>query len=205
LYESGSSLQQPYTSLKTLVLGSNIKIIKQDAFRYCSSLTSVTIGNSVTTLEQDVFNGCQNLTSIIIGNSVTDIGGGAISHCTSLKSIIIPNSVTTLHGAAFWGCTALESVIIGSKVTTIWGDAFWDCTALTDITFLETASLWFDGVTVFGWGSHDIEPTSSYTQQVTLHLPTWASGYNTDTGTWGYPEWQWREIWVGSNKVYPTA
>ena len=101
-----------------------VKVIGDEAFRWCGSLISINIPNSVTTIGEDAFYGCRFLFSINIPNSVTTIGAGAFRDCDSLTSINIPNSVTTIGDRAFAGCESLTSITIPSSVVTIIGNPF---------------------------------------------------------------------------------
>ena len=110
-----------------------VKVIGDEAFRWCGSLISINIPNSVTTIGKQAFDGCGSLTSINIPNGVTTIGEGAFGWCKSLTSINIPNSVTTIGIEAFWACNSLTSINIPNSVTTIGIEAFWACNSLTSI------------------------------------------------------------------------
>jgi hypothetical protein len=111
LYNSGN----PYISLKTLVLGSNIKSIapptsNYGAFDDCTALESVVIPHGVTTIPKWAFYDCENLASITIPDSVESIGDAVFESCTSLTSITIPNSVESIGNYAFYYCSSLTDV-----------------------------------------------------------------------------------------------
>jgi len=59
------------------------------AFRNCTSLANITImeGSILETIGQDAFSGCTRLTAITIPNNVSTIGQGAFSNCTGLTSV----------------------------------------------------------------------------------------------------------------------
>ena len=80
------------SSIKLIVIPSNIVSISNSAFDHCASLTSVTIGNGVTSIGSCAFNGCSSLKSIIIPDSVTWIGWRVFNDCSSLKSITYKGS-----------------------------------------------------------------------------------------------------------------
>ena len=71
---------------------------------------STTIPNSVTSIRDDAFRYCSSLTSITIPNSVTSIGNRAFEDCSSLTSITIPNSVTRIEDWTFSGCSSLRDI-----------------------------------------------------------------------------------------------
>ena len=113
--------------------GLPVTIIKNFAFRGCTSLTTVEIPNSVTTIGIAAFGSCTNLTTIEIPNSVTTIGDWAFSSCSNLTIIEIPEGVTTIESYTFSGCTGLNEIKIPNSVTTIGIAAFDSCTNLTAI------------------------------------------------------------------------
>ena len=75
------------SSIKLIVIQSNIESIGSYAFTSCTSLTSITIPDSVKSIGWGVFKGCSSLTSITIPDSVKSIGEYAFYDCTSLKTI----------------------------------------------------------------------------------------------------------------------
>ena len=123
------------STISTLNIGKNVKLIPAYAFEGCSGLTSVTIPNSVTSIGTSAFSGCSGLTSLTIGNSVTSIGEDAFYGCSGLTSVTIPNSVTSIGHYAFSRCSSLTSVTIPNSVTSIGDLAFLGCWELTTINF----------------------------------------------------------------------
>lgn len=123
------------TNLTTLIIGTTVTTIGQNAFYNCTSLTSVIIPVAVTTIGQDAFQYCTSLTSINIPAGVTTIGNGVFYNCTRLVSIDFPDSVTNIGRGMFTYCTRLSSVIIGSSVQSIDYRAFSQCTSLASMIF----------------------------------------------------------------------
>ena len=146
-----------------------VKVIANNAFRFCKSLVNINIPKGVTSIGDWAFNGCESLTNIILPDSmtsigdgafsdcksltninipdtVTRIGAGAFSDCLSLTSINIPESVTNIENDAFWGCYSLASINIPNNVTSIGDQAFWGCYSLTSINIP-------DNVTSIGYGA----------------------------------------------------
>lgn len=105
--------------IPSVIDGVNVKIIGDEAFRWCDSLISVTIPNGVTSIEKRAFYGCSSLTSITIPDSVTSIKDSAFNKCSSLTSITIPNGVKSIKVNEFDGCTSLISITIPNSVTSI--------------------------------------------------------------------------------------
>lgn len=114
---NNTSLISHPSSVKRVVLGSNVVSIEDEAFGGCSSLTSVYIPESVTSIGFGAFSICTSLTSINIPNSVVSIGVYAFILCSSLTSVIIPNSVTSIGEGAFANCSGLTSVVLPSSAT----------------------------------------------------------------------------------------
>ena len=99
-----------YSDLTSVTIPSSVKLIRPDAFYYCSALCSVNIPDQITTIEANTFYWCYSLTSITI-----------------------PNSVRSIHEMAFFGCSSLATVTLGSSVKYIQPSAFGFCTAITNV------------------------------------------------------------------------
>jgi len=85
------------TSITSVSISAQCKVIGEEAFYNCTSLTSVTIGGSVTTIGDYAFYYCTSLTSVTIGDSVTSIGEDAFYGCTKLTRV---NYTGTIDGWA---------------------------------------------------------------------------------------------------------
>ena len=161
---SGELISTSYTGqIKSVVIGTNVTSIGDNAFFEATNLTSVTIPNSVTSIGVGAFRGATGLTSVTIPNSVDEISHYAFLSCTSLTSLTIPNSVTKLgtnsfagmsgltslhigngiqkiERASFLGATSLASLIIPDTVYEIVNHAFENLTSLTSLTFPNNAN-----------------------------------------------------------------
>ena len=135
------------TSITSLKLGNNVKIIGDCTFQDCknltgeliipdsvtsignnafisTSITSLKLGNNVKIIGDYTFKDCKNLTGeLIIPDSVTSIGNGAF-HRTSITSLKLGNSVEKIGISAFQGCDLTGELIIPDSVTTIGISAF---------------------------------------------------------------------------------
>ena len=120
------------SSVKRVVLGSNVVSIGTFAFTRCHSLTSIYIPNSVTSIGLSAFAQAP-LTSIYIPNSVTSIGANVFGGCTALTSIYISNNITSIETSTFIDCISLTSVYIPRRVTSIGEGAFSGCSSLTSV------------------------------------------------------------------------
>ncbi|MDR1404418.1 MAG: leucine-rich repeat protein, partial [Candidatus Methanoplasma sp.] len=117
----------------SVVIGSGVTTIGNNAFEGCLNLTSVVIPSSVTTIGENAFRGCVRLTTIDISN-VTSIYEHAFYGCLSLISVDLSN-VTSLYNGAFTACESLRSVTMPSNITFIGDRMFIGCISLTSIDF----------------------------------------------------------------------
>ena len=126
----------------TIPENSQLKIIGEGAFVWCSSLTAITIPEGVTSIGKSAFSSCRSLTAITLPESVTSIGEGAFNACSSLTSITLPESVTSIGDYAFNDCSSLTAINIpeSSQLTSIGGWAFYWCSSLTAITIPESVT-----------------------------------------------------------------
>ena len=140
--DNRKSLISHASSIKRVVLGSDVVNIGARAFYQCPSITSVYISEGVANIEGYAFSGCTSLTTVYIPEGVTSIGESAFSGCP-LTSIYIPKGVTSIERQVFNGCTSLTSVYIPKGVTSIGNLAFFYCPSLKSVYIS-------DGVTNIG-------------------------------------------------------
>ena len=131
--------------LTSATIGTNVKIIGDNAFSGCVNLKSANTGSKVETIGASAFNGCSNLKTLTIGAGVVVIGEGAFKDCDSLSSLTvnmanIPDelfkdstslaklkmgaTVKTVGDSSFNGCANMKSVALGSKLEIIGDQAF---------------------------------------------------------------------------------
>ena len=79
----GEYMFQDFTKLKTILLPSNLKSIKERSFSGCG-ITEIDIPNSVTSLGEDAFAYCNSLKKVIVGNSVRRMEQGAF-YCSPVS------------------------------------------------------------------------------------------------------------------------
>lgn len=122
------------TSIKSVIIPDNVKVIEMNAFRECSYLETVDIGNGVEIIGGEVieaaFYQCTRLKNLKLGNSLKVIPSWGFAECTSLENVVIPDSVEYIGGGAFGGCTNLSSVVIGSGLKECGGNPFSGCDKL---------------------------------------------------------------------------
>ena len=92
------------------VIPSNVSVIGNNAFAWCTKITNVTIQEGVTTISSNAFSGCSSLKSITIPDGVTSIGSYAFNQCSKLSRIILPASLKNISIGAFQKCSQLDSV-----------------------------------------------------------------------------------------------
>lgn len=122
------------STVDSVYIGSNVKIIGDHTFQGFDNLTSVTISDGVELIEDFAFALSENLTSIAIPDSVTGVGFGVFEACTSLTGATISNNLSFMNSSMFGGCTGLTSVTIPDSVTGIDNSVFQSCISLTGIT-----------------------------------------------------------------------
>lgn len=131
------------SSLTTLNIGSNVKVIPHQMFQR-TGLTSVTIPPSVEHLGKEAFADCWNLTTVnfnadsclsrITYGDGSYSEGGFFARDSNLVTLNIGNNVKCICGSAFCVCPGLESVVIPSSVKYIGRSAFGSCSGLSSIT-----------------------------------------------------------------------
>ena len=131
--------------LTSATIGTNVKIIGDNAFSGCVNLKSANTGSKVETIGASAFNGCSSLKTLTIGAGVVVIGEDAFKDCDSLSSLTvnmanIPDelfkdstsltklkmgaTVKTVGDSSFNGCANMKSVALGSKLEIIGDQAF---------------------------------------------------------------------------------
>ena len=121
-----------FPNLTSVTISDGVEFIEDFAFTFCP-ISTVTIPDSVTGIGHGVFEVCGSLTGVKISNSLKTIGGSMFSDCSGLSSIRIPDGVTGIGSSAF-ARTSLTGITIPNNVTLIEDSAFDACPNLTSIT-----------------------------------------------------------------------
>ncbi|MBQ6276932.1 MAG: leucine-rich repeat domain-containing protein [Bacteroidales bacterium] len=160
---SSSHVFDNCTSLSTLNIGENVKILPDCAFYNCSALTDVTIPDSVVSIGERAFYGCSTLatvnfnaencttmgsssykvfeegailTTLNIGEKVKNIPDYAFYGCSNMTgTLVIPDSVINIGTYAFGRCSSLDTLTIDKSVESIGERAFDECSELTAVNF----------------------------------------------------------------------
>ena len=131
------------TSINSVTIHKDTKIIGSVAFNGCTNLTTITIPKNVINIGNNVFYNCKNLTEIIVdANNVTYaapnqtciIEKASQTLVVGLGNTIIPEGVTSIGEYAFYSCDQLKSLTIPNGVTSIAESAFMYCMYLESIT-----------------------------------------------------------------------
>ncbi len=142
----GNSAFNNCEKLTTVTFGENSKLVSigDAAFEYCILLTSISIPNSVETIGMMAFKNT-GLQTVVFGNNskVTSIGYAAFQHCRYITEITLPSELVTIGERAFHNCYALTAIIIPSKVTSIGIYAFDGCSKIVSVVIPA-------GVTIIG-------------------------------------------------------
>lgn len=117
--------------------GSELKTIKESAFKGCSNLKSIVIPASVTTIGTFAFWDCTNLTSVTFeeGSELKTLD--RLFKNTCITEFTIPKSVTEIAPCAFIGLSSLTKVVFedDSNVTVLPSQLFDGCYNLTTVYF----------------------------------------------------------------------
>ena len=127
------------TSVKTVIISSDVDEISECAFRNCISLKSIVIPESVTKIGKQAFANCIELVDVRLVN-VDFIGDMAFLNCTNLNSATLGSSVQHIGMGAFKNCTNLHEATIPPNVTFIGDYAFADCPSLEVATVYDGVS-----------------------------------------------------------------
>ena len=65
------------TTLESVTLPKDLKVIPESMFRQCKRLQSITIPDGLREIEDYAFDGCESLRDIVISDSVIEIGSYA--------------------------------------------------------------------------------------------------------------------------------
>ncbi len=131
-------------SLKHLVIGANVSVVGEHAFRQVVTLETVKIQNSNASAPISFYNAqfykCTSLTSVEESNArVAQYGNYCFSGCTSLVTVEYPSSLTRIGTDCFRDCTNLTSGDLShTNVTEISGWAFGSCRAMKEFKFPST-------------------------------------------------------------------
>lgn len=156
------------SSIKRVVLTSNVTCVSTSAFAHCASLEEINLEN-VSTIEKNAFYECEKLRSIVL--NATEIGSSAFSSCKKLSSVTLQNT-NVIGSYAFNECAELKSINLPDGLVEIGEHAFAKC-GLTDVivpkTVLKTGNESFSGcktITIYDTIDPDAKPADAYMDDV---------------------------------------
>ncbi len=100
------------STIKVRGVQCKVVAIGYDAFKNNTSLTSISIGDNVKVIRDAAFAGCTKLAKVSGGKNLIAIYKEAFKKCTSLKSFTLHKSVYSIGAKAFMGCKALETITV---------------------------------------------------------------------------------------------
>lgn len=127
-----------------IVLGHNLEIIGDGAFRDCAALASFEFYEASYTgdytivplksIGNSAFMNCNALGKLVFSDKLETLGLGAFRNCSKLESIVIPEKVTEIPAQTFQGCSGLRYIQLSKETTSIGAEAFDKCTNLLVIS-----------------------------------------------------------------------
>lgn len=129
--------------IESVVIGSNTKVIMNNAFNNCEALTTISLPVGLETIEASAFCYCSSLNNFELPSTLKFIGYGAFNMCTTLTVLVIPESVETIDGYAFAWCTGLKELYIHDTLINFGQGAIYSCSKLRVYTeYQETPTTW---------------------------------------------------------------
>lgn len=98
----------------------------------CSSLKEIVLPSNLKIIGDLSFSECKSLENIVIPETVEKIGAMAFYNCSSLQSIQLPKTLKVIEQSTFSGCSSLDSIEIPKTVEQICCNAF-NSTKITEI------------------------------------------------------------------------
>lgn len=129
-------------AITSIVFGSEVRRIPDNAFAECSALRAITIPETVEYIGVRAFAGCKSIETVTIPANVTSIGGSAFSGCIGMHTVNFNarqcTGVTKIeegkHISAFSKCNSIKTVTFGSDVEIIPDYIFAECGSIERIT-----------------------------------------------------------------------
>ena len=122
-------------------LETQVTVIPEHSFRFCTGLETIQIPTGVTTIEDEALQYNLALVNITLPNTITTIGTHFLCDAKSLTTFTLPASIKKIAGSAFHGCQSLKSVYLLGSPSALTGNGTFEkndtycCSAVTDCTF----------------------------------------------------------------------
>lgn len=111
----------------------NLRVIKQRAFNLCISLKEISLGSQLKELPKNAFKYCYDLEKINTEN-IEIISKHALGCCQTLKYLNLSN-VTRIESVGFYGAICVETIVLGSSYHNKYVSYLKDLTSLKKIIF----------------------------------------------------------------------
>ena len=104
------------STLTTVILNDGLEEIGEDAFSSCTSLRGIDVPPTVKSIKDFAFFQCSTLTTVTLHDGLEEIGEEAFQMCISLELIGIPPTIKAIHASAFNGCSQLNRVAFRNEI-----------------------------------------------------------------------------------------
>ena len=125
------------TGLTSIEFPTTLQNLSQFSFARCSSLEVANLSlTNIFILPNYCFTYCSGLQTIVFPPCLTDIEAEAFSYCSSLQEVNLPEDIQYIRSMAFYECKSLQKVVLpkDSDLQIIYGKAFGRCPNLPNIT-----------------------------------------------------------------------
>lgn len=114
-------------NIQTVLIGSNVTSICNNAFESCERLETVKMADDIETIGMNAFVNCISLREVRLSGNLEKLSSYAFNGCKSLQKITVPDKVAEIYNNTFEGCIGLKSVHLSQNITEIDDDAFTGC------------------------------------------------------------------------------
>ena len=150
------------TSLETVIMSENIKLISDACFANCSALKEIVLPANIVELGISCFKGCYMLKTVTMPGverlgvdcfydcaaltsielpKLTAVPENCFAYCVSLSSVSIP-AVESLEANCFECCESLSNLILPNTVLRIGSSCFNGCSNLKYIFYCDSYDKW---------------------------------------------------------------
>lgn len=167
--------------LKKIILGSNVSIVKAEAFIDCNSLEYVKFSAAIKKINTRAFSRCSTLKEVEFEESTIPlkIADKAFDGCISLKKfplrkglyslgeyvfadtgindIAMPDTVNTVGEGCFYNCIYLKSVKLSKRISSIPKNCFFKCLRLNEVCLGENVRFIYDDAFAHCFTLHSIK------------------------------------------------
>ncbi|MBQ7956669.1 MAG: leucine-rich repeat domain-containing protein [Clostridia bacterium] len=103
------------SSVDSVIMGENVKIIGDNAFDGCLNLNKIRINDKTETIGNFAFTGCQNLKNFTIPKNVRVIGNNVFARCEGLEVLTFTSDKTEIGSDICESCDSLKKIACPRK------------------------------------------------------------------------------------------